>query len=289
MDRVVEGFVAVDGQQLGYARSGTTPSIVFLHGIPTSRYLWRKVAQTISQAGFGWLAFDLLGYGQSSKPTDVDLGIGQQARIISLALAALDWRGGLVVGHDIGGGIAQLLMLNHAACIHGAVLVDTIAYDSFPEPGIARLKDPAWDSILGDPNFDLKKGFEKGLRKGMHHTARVTPELVQAYERPFTGVSGRQAYLRAARALRSTDLTERTAEIEAIPCPVLLVSGANDSFQPPQFARRLAERLVRGKFVLIGSAGHFLPEDEPEELARMITNFIGTTLQSVKVSRSDDA
>ena len=53
----------------------------------------------------------------------------------------------------------------------------------------------------------------------MSRADRVTPELVAAYEKPFHGVEGRLAYLRAARALRTEELTSRMAEVEKLEIP----------------------------------------------------------------------
>jgi pimeloyl-ACP methyl ester carboxylesterase len=103
------------------------------------------------------------------------------------------------------------------------VLIDSIVYDSFPEPGIARLKDPAWDGILGAPDFDLKKGLTKGFTQGMVHADRITAEMFDAYERPFRGVEGRLAYLRAARALRTEELASRMDAVEKLALPTLVV------------------------------------------------------------------
>jgi 2-hydroxymuconate-semialdehyde hydrolase len=48
------------------------------------------------------------------------------------ALKAIGWSGGALVGHDIGGGIAQLIAVDQSSLINSLVLVDAIAYDSFP-------------------------------------------------------------------------------------------------------------------------------------------------------------
>jgi len=72
--------------------------------------------------------------------------------------------------HRFGHGRSVLLIhecANDAEVAEHLVLVDTIAYDSFPEPGIARLKDPVWDGILSAPDFDLQKGLTKGFTRGM--------------------------------------------------------------------------------------------------------------------------
>lgn len=278
MRQFQEKFLHVDGHRLVYVLTGPDPSIVLLHGIPTNKHLWRNVLGFLSDAGLNCVSPDLLGYGDSSKPESADLGIAPQARIIEALLRQLDWKSSVVVGHDIGGGVAQLLALNCSQYLRGLVLVDTIAYDSFPEPGIARLKDPVWDDILGTEGFDLRKGLTKGLLHGMVLMEKVTPELVTEYERPFQGVTGRQAYLRVARALRTEELSTRAPEIERLQLPTLVVWGASDTFQPLRYGQRLAEAMPNAILEVIEGAGHFLPEDAPDRLARSIIRFVQTWL-----------
>jgi 2-hydroxymuconate-semialdehyde hydrolase len=273
MQATLEGSISVEGQEIAYTRTDETPTVVLLHGIPTNRHLWRAVTPELSARQCGWIAFDLVGYGNSSKPESIDIGVRAQANFIAAALHQTGWQGGTVVGHDIGGGVAQLLALDPSLAISRMVLVDSIAYDSFPEPGIARLKDPVWDAILGAEDFDLKRGFAKGLRQGVAKSELVTPELVAQYERPFAGVAGREAYLRAARALRSEDLEARIADIEALKIPVLLVWGAKDHFQPLSYGQRLADALQNARLEVVETAGHFLPEDEPARLGKMLADF----------------
>jgi 2-hydroxymuconate-semialdehyde hydrolase len=274
MQKTLEGSIDVEGQRIAYSRTTETPRVVLLHGIPTSRHLWRHVTPALTARPCGWIAFDLVGYGDSSKPDAIDIGVRAQAHFIAAALRQTAWQGGTVVGHDIGGGVAQLLALDSPLSIDRMVLVDSVAYDSFPEPGIARLKDPAWDAILGAEDFDLKRGFAKGLRQGLVNGELVTPELVARYERPFQGVAGRAAYLRAARALRSDDLEARIADIEALEIPVLLVWGAHDRFQPVEYGQRLANALKNAQLDVVETAGHFLPEEEPGLLGAMLADFV---------------
>jgi 2-hydroxymuconate-semialdehyde hydrolase len=267
-------YVSVGGQKIAYHREGKGPSVALIHGIPTSSYLWRNVVPSLVDQGFEVIVFDLLGFGDSSKPTHVDLGVASQATYIAAALRQLGWDGGAIVGHDIGGGVAQLVCLNDPQAAKHLVLLDSIAYDSFPEPSIARLKELVWDGLLGAPDFDLQKGLAKGFARGMVHQERITPELIRAYERPFRGVEGRLAYLRAARALRTEELSNRMAEIEKLTLPTLILWGAEDVFQAMQYGMRLANAMPRAQFVKVDQAGHFLPEDEPALVARSIGAFI---------------
>lgn len=184
------GRLSIGGHQIAYTHLGNGPKIALIHGIPTSRHLWRKIIPALVSAGREVIALDLLGYGESDKPLVADLGIQGQSDIVVQALLALGWARGTLVGHDIGGGIVQLIAVDHPEIIERLILVDSIVYDSFPEPGIARLKDPVWDGILEAPDFDLKKGLAKGFARGMVHPDKITSELIEAYERPFRGVEG---------------------------------------------------------------------------------------------------
>jgi pimeloyl-ACP methyl ester carboxylesterase len=273
-DMGAPSYIGANGEQMAYYRFGHGPSIVLIHGIPAWSYLWRHVIPPLVQDGLEIIAIDLLGYGQSEKPTGSDLGIAAQAQRMATILSKLNWDGRAIAGHDIGGGVAQLMFANNPEVAERLVLIDSIAYDSFPEPGIARLKDPVWDGILSAPDFDLRKGLSKGFTRGMVHNARITPELIAAYERPFEGVDGRLAYLRAARALRTEELSARMNEVEKLSIPTLIIWGAGDVFQPIRYGERLAAAMPLARFEKIEQAGHFLPEDEPAIIARLIGDFV---------------
>ena len=267
-------YIGANGEQMAYYRFGYGPSVVLIHGIPTWSYLWRNVIPPLIQDGLEIIAIDLLGYGQSEKPIGSELGIAAQAQRVAEVLSKLNLDGRAIAGHDIGGGVAQLMFANDPKVAERLVLIDSIAYDSFPEPGIARLKDPVWDGILSAPDFDLRKGLSKGFTRGMVHKGRITPELIAAYERPFGGVDGRLAYLRAARALRTEDLSARMNEIEKLSIPTLIMWGADDLFQPIRYGERLAAAMRLARFEKIEQAGHFLPEDEPAIVAGLIGDFV---------------
>ncbi|EAW9908284.1 alpha/beta hydrolase [Salmonella enterica] len=274
MNKIIEdGFLNIAGSRVAYSRYGHGSPVALIHGIPTSRHLWRNVTPFLTESGYEVIAIDLLGYGDSGKPTDADLGIKAQSEIVFEMLSALGWECGTIVGHDIGGGIAQLLAINHPGMVDHLVLIDSILYDSFPEPGISRLKDPIWDGILGAPDFDLRTGFAKAFHRGMFHTERITPEFIDAYERPFHGIEGRHAYLRAARALRTEELSSCMERIEKLALPTLIIWGRKDTYQPLQLGERLARKMVNAQITIIEEAGHFLPEDAPEALAACITEF----------------
>jgi 2-hydroxymuconate-semialdehyde hydrolase len=258
---------------IAYLRKGQGPPLLLLHGIPSSSYLWRDVIDPLSTT-FDVLAPDLLGFGDSDKRLDADLSIAAQARYMVAFMESFGLHQAAVVGHDIGGGIAQLMAVDEPDRVARLILIDSIVDDNWPVADIARLKEPVWDQIM--VNIDLRDGFRKGLGAGLATEGRVTEELVDEWTRPFQDLGGRRAYLRAARALNNRDLTSQSKRIEEIETPTLILWGANDKFLESRWADTLKHKLRDSTVEIIEPGGHFLPLDRPEAVAEAITRFLTT-------------
>src|SRR3989440_3576709 len=182
------------GGDVAYLRTGQGPPLVLLHGIPSSSYLWRDVIDPLS-ASFDVLAPDLLGYGDSDKRLDADLSVAAQARYVVAFMETLGVHQAAVAGHDIGGGVAQLMAVDEPQRVARLILIDSIVDNNWPIPDIARLKEPAWDQIM--VNIDLRRGLRKGLEAGMATPGRVTDEMVDEWTRPFQDIGGPRPQLSA--------------------------------------------------------------------------------------------
>jgi len=258
---------------IAYLRQGQGPPLLLLHGIPSSSYLWRDTIDPLS-ASFDVLAPDLLGYGDSDKRLDADLSIAAQARYVVAFMETIGVHQAAVVGHDIGGGVAQLMAVDEPQRVARLILIDSAVDNNWPVPVIARLKEPAWDHIM--VNIDMRKGLREGLEKGMVTAGRVTDEVVDEWTRPFQDLGGRRAYLRAARALNNRDLVGRSKHIEEIETPTLILWGANDAFLEPRWAEVLQRKFRNSTVEIIDPGGHFLPLDRPEAVVEAITRFLTT-------------
>lgn len=258
---------------IAYLRQGQGPALLLLHGIPSSSYLWRDVMDALSQA-FDVLAPDLLGYGDSDKRLDADLSIAAQARYMVAFLESVGIHQAAVAGHDIGGGIAQLMAVDEPERVARLILIDSVVDNNWPIPEIARLKQPVWDQILA--NRDLRDGLRKGLEAGIVSEGRITDELVDEWTRPFQDLGGRRAYLRAARSLNNRDLVSRARHIQEIETPTLILWGANDAFLEPRWAETLKGKLRDSTVEIIDPGGHFLPIDRPAAVADAIMRFLTT-------------
>ena len=271
---VEKSQVTIKEGAIAYVRQGAGEPVLLIHGIPTSAYLWRDVIPLLAR-DFSVCALDLLGYGDSAKPPKADLSVQAQARYVAEFMMRVGLTHATVAGHDIGGGVAQLLAVDRPELVKRLVLLDTVAYDSWPGPEIDRLKDPAWDQII--QTLDLHNGFRKAMLRGVYHRERVTDALVGEYVRPFEGLQGKQAYLRCARALNNRDLLFRAAEVEQLSVPVLILWGEADDYQDVKYGQILTDQLPVARLVILKDAGHFLPEDQPEEITRLMRAFIQET------------
>jgi len=258
---------------VAYLRQGQGPAVLLLHGIPSSSYLWRDIIDPLS-ATFDVLAPDLLGYGDSDKRLDADLSIAAQARYMVAFMETLGVHQAAVIGHDIGGGVAQLMAVDEPQRVARLTLIDSAVDNNWPVPVIARLKEPAWDQIM--VNIDLRKGLREGLEKGMVTASRVTDEVVDEWTRPFQDLGGRRAYLRAARALNNRDLVSRSKHIEELEIPTLILWGANDAFLEPRWAEVLQRKFRTSTVEIIDPGGHFLPLDRPDAVIEAVTRFLTT-------------
>ena len=114
--------------ELAYTDEGDGPPVVLIHGFPQSSFVWRDLAPLLSSR-FRVIVPDLLGSGDSEKPPGVPLGLVAQAGYVRELLDAIGVERFAVIGHSVGGGVAQLLALDHAG-VDALVLMSSAAFDA---------------------------------------------------------------------------------------------------------------------------------------------------------------
>jgi pimeloyl-ACP methyl ester carboxylesterase len=260
--------VRVSGGELALFDIGEpdAPAVLFVHGFPTSSFLWRSLAPMLPPA-MRAIVPDVLGAGDSDKPEEVPLGIEAQAGYLSELLEALGLRRVAIVGHAHGGGIAQLMALTGRAEL--LVLIDTIAFDTWPSAPMRELQQlvaregAMVEEIIGSA-FDL----------GMAHRDRLAREAVAEYQRPFGGGEGAEAFARWATSFDGLGLAGREGDLAALDIPVFIVWGEDDPFMPPESADRLNELIPRSGLALLPGCRHFLPEEAPQTLAPLLYEYL---------------
>lgn len=263
-------FIRVSGHRIAYLEQGEGPPVLLLHGIPTSSLLWRNVIPGLAQ-NRRVIAPDLLNYGKSDKPRDANVSIEAQSRLILGIMDALGIHRADVVAHDIGGGIAQLLAVNHPERINRLVLADAVCFDSWPIPEFTPLQEPGAEEKMSIEEFEqMHRDF---LPKGLHDQSVATPALANMVVEPWRGEEGKRAFFRNLRRLNPEYTLAIADELKHLPHQALIVWGRHDPFQKPEYAEKLRATLPNARLEWI-DASHWLTEERPEEVAEAIGNFL---------------
>ncbi|MFL5576977.1 MAG: alpha/beta fold hydrolase [Gemmatimonadaceae bacterium] len=263
-------FVDVGGARLYYYAAGSRgvgEPIVFLHGFPASSHLWTRVVP-LAPSGHRIVVVDLLGFGRSDRPLGRDVSIrGHAERTIAL-LDLLGINYACVVGHDVGGGVAQAMAVRWPQRVSRLCLVDSVAFDDWPtrEVKLARATLPltrhlpaTW--VLSILRTDLLRGYTDG-ELGEHS--------IDLYVKPFATPDGRDALVEHLQALDSAETTALAPRLASLVQPTALVWGAHDAFLPTTIARRLQTTIPGATLDVIPDARHFTPEEAPERVAGAI-------------------
>jgi len=253
---------------------GGTP-VVFLHGVPTSAYVYREVVRAMHEE-HDCVAFDWPGFGSSEKPKRLDLS--HRARMEHL-LALLDAMGlpkvHLVV-HDIGGPAGLLLAVEHPERVERLVVLNTTVYKSHyrpPLPALAQLVPIVRD--ITRPLFQ-KPTFEFFFKHGCARPERLRADVLENHWRLASGDGGiRVIFDTWAQIPEGAPSIERIRrDMGRFPGPSLVLFGADDPYLPPPNAERFAKALPNAELQLLPNAGHFVQEDAPEEVADRIMAFL---------------
>jgi 2-hydroxymuconate-semialdehyde hydrolase len=259
--------VAVSGGEMAVVDEGDGPAVVLLHGFPTSSHLWRDLAPILAPR-FRAIAPDLLGYGDSDKPEDSSaLTIRAQSGYVRELLGALGVEDFAVVGHDIGGGVAQLLALEGG--VRTMALLDSVAFDTWPIEGVRMLQDATEEQTTGD--------FAEGVVRltfdlGMGRRERLADEDLQEYLRPWR--EDPSAFMRAVRGIDGIGLVGTEKRMAELDTRTLVVWGEDDPFQPSDIADRLGEALSGATVAILPGCAHFVLDDAADTVAPLISEYL---------------
>jgi Predicted hydrolases or acyltransferases (alpha/beta hydrolase superfamily) len=162
-----ETTVTVDGHELSmaYRDEGEGEPVVFLHGIPTWSFLWRRIAPQLAEQ-FRTIVPDFVGYGNSDRRDTFDRSIRAQERAVADLVDQLGLEEFHVVGHDIGGGVALRYAAHTNGRVDKLVLSNATAYGSWPVEYITTLGLPRTLELDADAFRErLERAFVDGLER----------------------------------------------------------------------------------------------------------------------------
>ncbi len=265
--------IEVDGVPTSYLTSGTGPPVLLLHGTYWSR-VWQPVIDSLARRDLRPVAVDFPGCGFSGGQLTLETAaVPALTAWVERFADVLGIEGPLdVAGHDIGGAVAQRLAIRGSAGVRRLALVNSVSYDSWPVPGVARFRDA--DVIAATSTDDLlamrRKALETAIARPMTDAER------EGYLRPWTDSRVARSWMAMAGAADSRYTTELVDELRASDIPKLLVWGEDDTFQPVSYAERLASELPNTTLHRLPGAGHIPMENHPQVVAETLAGFFAS-------------
>jgi haloalkane dehalogenase len=287
--------IAVLDSTMSYLEAGASgPTVLFLHGNPTSSYIWRNIIPHVAPLG-RCIAPDLIGYGQSGKP-DIDYRFFDHVRYLDALLDALDISQMVIVAQDWGTALAFHLAARQPRRILGLAFMEFIRpferWEDFHQRQQARdlfrtLRTPGVGEklVLEDNVF-----VEKVLPASVLRT--LSEEEMAAYRAPFPTPQSRKPVLRLPREL---PIEGQPADVAAISehdhralwlstYPKLLFAGDPGALIAPQAAREFAAGLKNCRFVNLGPGAHYLQEDHADAIGDVIAGWLPEVAAASRMS-----
>lgn len=268
-----------DGVSLGYRIAGEGPAVLLIHGWPQTGYAWHRVAANLSDS-YTVMVPDYRGAGASDRPAD-----GYDKATMAADLYAILADAGIsrahVVGHDIGTMVAYAFARQFPDATVTMSLLDGFVPGT---PMFATMMSSLGPWHFGfhshvDLAVSLVSGREREYFDYWYNVAMVDPALLSVADRDFYADQFRApdalaAGFRTYQAATSVDVAENEGVLAAngkLTLPVLGIGGA--SSLGPYLGAVLADIADDISVVSLDGAGHFLPEENPDDVTAALRGF----------------
>jgi len=272
-------YTTVDSLRLHYVEAGTpdpgNPPIVLLHGFPTSSHLYRNVIPELEKT-HRVIALDLPGYGLSDKPLDVAYDYKFYAGVLSGFLDALGIDTIDLVVHDLGGPVGLYWAVENPSRVRRIVVLNTLVYPELHwavKLFLVALRTPLLRDYLVSP-----KALVGVMKVGVVHKDRMNREVLTPYTAPFEPPAARKALLQAGSGLGAGGLAKIAKKLPTLGIPIRCIYGEKDLALPDvaKTMARVARDCPGTEVTALPNCGHFLQEDEPETVGRLMAQFLGS-------------
>lgn len=262
--------IEVDGINMHWVEKGRGHPVVLIHGLGTSAELWRHVLPRVDEGHL--LAWDMVGYGASiGAGRDRDISIRRQVDYLLKWMDQMELESAILVGHDIGGGVAQIAAVRHPDRVDGLVLANAVCYDSWPVRTVKIMQ--RLNAVTARMPDALFRALMKILLRRGHETREGAREGFDTHVPFYLEAGGAAALARQVRSLDTADTLAIADDLPDLALPAELVWGAADQFQTIDYGERLADDLD-APLDRIEGGKHFAVEDHPDRVAAAISRMV---------------
>lgn len=235
-------------------RGAGDTAVVMLHGVGGGKECWAPQIEAIAAAGYRAVAWDMPGYGES--PTIAPYDMAGLVRSLEALLDAIAAPRAVLLGHSMGGMVAQEAMIRPLQQVAGLILSATSP--AFGKP------DGAWQQDFLRQRLDpLDAG-----RTMANIAAALVPDMIGADAEPAGVRLASEVMARVSpdtyrKALHAIVGFDRRAALPAIGVPTLAIAGERDRTAPPAVMEKMASRIPNAEYTLLPGCGHLANLERP--------------------------
>ena len=259
------------------AEWGTDGAIVLLHDIMGGAFTWRDILPQLASTRRAVYVIDMLGYGQSDHPWQSDTSIWGHADCLFFLFEQLNLSNIVLVGHGIGGGVAQVLATRLSReRVAALVLIDSIAYEytfapDWPLPDMKQKQEP--DRPKETELEEMIHELQETLPNGTRFPDRFK-QFMHDWIAPWDSELGKELLFQQIRLLHPNYSNAVASDLKVMGKPTLIIWGEHDAQMPLKIAQRLHHDIPESRLVIIPNAGHLILFDSPDDVARAIGDFV---------------
>jgi haloalkane dehalogenase len=280
-------FVRVNGARMAYVDVGRGPVVLFIHGNPTSSYLWRNIIPHVS-ADHRAIAVDLIGMGDSDKPA-IGYTFEEQAAYLDGFIRRLRLRNVTLVVHDWGSALGMRYARMNPRNVRGLAFMEALIPPTFPAasadalgPEYAQIMRAIRTPGVGE-QMVLEQNFFVEQLLGRYGTVRPMSEAALAeYRRPFptpqsrlpTLVWPRQLPIEGAPAASVAAITANGEWLSSTTIPKILFHATPGAVAPSPVVEIIRQSTQNLTVVDIGPGRHFVQEDNPRAIGEGLRTWL---------------
>lgn len=286
------------GFPMHYVDEGTGPdTLLLLHGEPTWSYLFRNQIPLWAQIA-RVIAVDHMGFGKSAAPTDRTYWLQDHIDNLERFVLSSNLRDLTLVMHDFGGPVGMGLAIRHPDRIKRIVSVNGPTPLGQPDL-MARLAanaaiapwfqwilkadaDGSLEAVLGHLDYNILSTLKLN---GFERNEIITDAWLAAYGAPFPtlrhaagAIGWAKGFATGAHTFEEPDAAI-TAELAKKPA-LALWGAADRTLHADQFLPLFQQAFPDGDVHRLAGAGHYSPEDAPDEIGRRVARFIGPVVRN---------